>query len=232
LEAATFNGDEPTAAGSWPNMSNFGDSWATRLIVGRDVLQVSGSYAFVRSPENRNRQALDQRKAHASIKWDLARGEQRFSGLAEWAQSEEKSASVFRFSSWLAEGQLQLMPWAAALRLERTDRPEEDRTSDPFRTARPASDLTLSGITRWDVTTVTASRAFAVRRIRTTPFIETSLSRPHASATAAFQPRSFYGSDNLWMVSVGARVSFGASHEGMGYYGVRQSLMTTHNHHH
>ena len=124
------------------------------------------------------------------------------------------------------------MPWTFALRLERTDRPEEDRTLDPFRTARPASDLTISGITRWNVMTVTATRAFAVRGIRTSPFVETSFLRPHATATAAFQPRTFYGTDNLWMISVGARVSIGPSHDGMGYYGVRQPSMTTHNHHH
>jgi hypothetical protein len=186
----------------------------------------------VRSPEDRNRQALDQRKLHAFIKWKHDVAAHQVSGLAEWAQSTEKGASTVRFSSWLAEGEWQFLPWRAALRFERSERPEEDRTTDPFRTARPATDLTLAGITRWNVITVTASRAFAVRRIPTSPFVEASLSRPHASPSAAFQPQAFYGSEHLWMVSIGARVSVGAGHYGMGYYGVRQPAMTAHNHHH
>lgn len=234
LEAALFNGDEPTDPGSSPTLSNFGDSWATRLILERGGLHVSGSYAFVRSPENPDGQALDQRKHHASLHWSRALATGRLSALAEWARSVEKEAGApsFIFSSWLAESEWRSGRWSGALRLERTDRPEEDRTTDPFRTARPAVDHSLLGITRWNVVTLTAMRDLSLRRLRLAPFIEASLSHPQSTGPSAFQPRSFYGSDRLWMASLGARMAIGAGHQGMGYYGVRQQSPTTaHSHH-
>lgn len=233
LEAALFNGDEPTDPGSSPTLSNFGDSWATRLIVEHRGFHASGSYAFVRSPESPSGQALDQRKHHASIHWSRALATGRLSALAEWARSVEKDAGApgFTFSSWLAESEWRSGRWSGALRLERTDRPEEDRTTDPFRTARPAIDHSLLGITRWNVVTLTATRDVALRRLRLTPFIEASLSHPQSTGSSAFQPRSFYGSDRLWMASIGARLAVGAGHEGMGYYGVRrQSPTAGHSH--
>src|SRR5258705_9277083 len=54
LEGALFNGDEPVSPGSWPTLSRFGDSWAGRVtVLPRDGLELQGSYAFVKSPENR-----------------------------------------------------------------------------------------------------------------------------------------------------------------------------------
>lgn len=234
LEAALFNGDEPTEPSSSPTLSNFGDSWATRLIVEREGFHVSGSYAFIRSPENPDGQSLDQRKHHASVHWNRALATGRLSALAEWARSVEKDAGGpgFTFSSWLAESEWKSGRWSGALRLERTDRPEEDRTTDPFRTASPAVDHSLLGITRWNVVTLTATRDLSLRRLRLTPFTEVSLSHPNSSAGSVFQPESFYGSDRLWMVSLGTRLAVGAGHEGMGYYGVRrQSPATAHSHH-
>lgn len=234
LEAALFNGDEPVDPGSFPELSNFGDSWAVRLIVGDARLQASGSYAFVRSPESPSGQSLDQRKQHASVRWKRSSASRDMAALAEWARSVEVSrsgAEAFSFSTWLAELEWRSRRWAGALRLERTDRPEEERMPDPTRTARPAVDHSLLGITRWHVATLTARRELASRRLKIAAFAETSLSHPRPTAPSAFQPGSFYGSDRLWMATVGARMSIGAGHEGMGYYGVRRhSWSTPHEH--
>jgi hypothetical protein len=236
LEAALFNGDEPTDPGSAPELSNFGDSWAARLIVGNEAVQASGSYAFVRSPESAAGQALDQRKQHTSVRLSRSLAPNRLTFFAEWARSVESNPAGgggFTFSSWLAEGEWRSGRSSAAVRLERTERPEEDRLTDPFRTARPAVDHSLLGITRWNVVTLTASRDVSARRMRLAPFAEVALSHPQATTASAFQPRSFYGSDRLWMFTLGARLAVGAGHEGMGYYGVRrQPMMPDHHHQH
>lgn len=238
LEAAVFNGDEPIDPGSSPELSNFGDSWATRLILSGGAVQLSGSYAFVRSPENPNGQSLDQRKLHASLQWSRSVAAGRMSAMAEWARSTEENqpgGGGFTFSSLLTEGEWWSGRWGGALRLERTDRPEEERTADPFRTVRPAVDHSLLGITRWNVVTLTALRQVTARRARLVVFTEASLLHPQvtgANALSVFQPRSFYGSDRLWLVSAGARLAIGAVHQGMGYYGVRRGSQTTaHSHH-
>ena len=160
----------------------------------------------------------------------------RVAALVEWARAVEETPAgdpAFTFTSWLGEAEwtFPAQGWSAALRLERTERPEEERTQDPFRTVRPAIDHSLLGITRWTVVTVTVTRALTLHRVRVMPFAEASLSRPRPTTPAAFQPESFYGSDRLWMVSVGARLSFGPGHMGMGYYGVRREpAMTSHHH--
>jgi hypothetical protein len=239
IETAAFNGDEPTDPGSSPTLDNFGDSWATRLsVVGgpRGGLRISGSYAFVRSPESANGQGLDQRKHHASVQWAGTRAMHRMAAMVEWARAAEQTPAgdpAFTFTSWLGEAEWTSpnRTWSAALRLERTDRPEEERAENPFRSVRPAIDHSLIGITRWNVVTVTAALALTLHRVGVMPFAEASLSRPRPTAPAAFQPESFYGSDRLWMVSVGARLSVGPRHEGMGYYGVRREpAMTSHHH--
>jgi hypothetical protein len=237
LEAALFNGDEPIEPSSSPTLSNFGDSWATRLIIGGGRFQVSGGYAFVRSPESPDRQSLDQRKRHASVRWTRALAGRQLIAFGEWAQSVEVARSggtAFDFSSVLGEAEWRSARWSAAIRIERTERPEEARLSDTFRTARPAIDHSLLGITRWDVATATLSAARAARALRVSPFVEASLSRAAPTGPSVFQPRAFYGNDQLLMVSMGIKLAIGAGHEGMGYYGVRrrssQSPMTTHQH--
>jgi hypothetical protein len=236
LEAAVFNGDEPTEPASSPRLANFGDSWATRLILGHGAFQLSGSYAFLRSPENPDRQSLDQRKHHASARWSRSAGATRMAAMVEWAKSIEGNpggSGGFSFSSLLAEGEWWSGRWGGALRLERTERPEEERTlEDPFRTVRPAIDNSLLGITRWDVFTLTAFRQVTWPRVRMVVFSEASLSHPASTAPSAFQPLTHYGSDRLWLVSAGARLAIGAIHEGMGYYGVRRRSQTTNHRHH
>src|SRR5688572_33171247 len=53
-----------------------------------------------------------------------------------------------------------LRKWlAVAARLERTERPEEERLSEPFRTQRPSADFSVLGRTRWDMASVRLSRS-------------------------------------------------------------------------
>ena len=53
------------------------------------------------------------------------------------------------------------------------------------------------------------------------PFIEATYARPaQVEELAAFVPRDFYGSENLWLLSIGARVKVGSHANRMGRYGV------------
>ena len=53
------------------------------------------------------------------------------------------------------------------------------------------------------------------------PFVEATFARAESvEDLAAFVPRAFYGSDRLWLLSVGARVNLGRRHHQMGRYGV------------
>ncbi|HKE88785.1 MAG TPA: hypothetical protein VKB45_00525, partial [Gemmatimonadales bacterium] len=100
VEGALFNGDEPVSPGSWPALSRFGDSWATRLtLLPLAGLEAQVSYAFVHSPENRPGAGPDDAKLSASARWE--RG--RWYGLVEWAQTRT-AGGAFVFHSGLAEG--------------------------------------------------------------------------------------------------------------------------------
>src|SRR5207244_11489139 len=72
VEAALFNGDEPERPGQWPRLSGrFGDSWSGRAtLTFGPALELAGSYAKVKSPENRPGAATDQLKWHASARLD------------------------------------------------------------------------------------------------------------------------------------------------------------------
>ena len=225
VEAALFNGDEPTSPWEWPRVERFGDSWAARLT----VLPVAGvelqaSTANVTSPEHASGQGLDQRKWSAA-----ARLERQVAGrpaylLAEWARTDERQRGrrAFRFESLLAEGATSAGPLTVAARLERTDRPEEERLADPFRTPRPHADFNLLGVTRWTVATARVAFPLAgPAGSRLAPFVEVA----RAGATprvrgALFVPAEFYGEDRLWSLSAGVRLEVGARHGRMGRYGV------------
>src|SRR5690349_5320523 len=96
LEAAAFNGDEPLAPSTPPLARRFGDSWAMRgTLVGQSTLSVLGhaelsaSYANVKSPEFREGQGLDQRKAHIGLRLDGASGMFSRYALVEIARTSD-----------------------------------------------------------------------------------------------------------------------------------------------
>jgi hypothetical protein len=224
LEGAAFGGDEPTSPSSLPRASRFGDSWSVRATVlpGFGV-EGQASYASVDSPEQTAGFGLDQRKQSISARFVSGDGSRYL--LAEWARTVEhdqnRGADVFAFESALAEGSMLVGPVGLALRLEQTDRPEEERLPDAFRTVRPAVDLAISGITRWRTATAAVTLPTVIQgSVRGYPFVE--IERLSASARdprSIFTPQRFYGSEGPWMVTFGVRLRHGPLHARMGRYG-------------
>lgn len=226
LEVATFNGDEPTHPGDWPNGSRVGDSWSTRVTVGpvRGV-EVQGGHARVESPEDEKGRGLDQQKWSTSARWTTMFGATHGYAMVEWARSDlySRGRRAFRFSSTLAEGELRHRALSAALRLERTVRPEDERLNDPFRSPFPVAEVHILGATRWDVATGALRARVPWRRmpVRAEPFVEVAHLRPReVFRPTVFVPREFYGASRIWSVSAGVRIDAGTGPHRMGRYGV------------
>lgn len=220
LEAARFNGDEPDSPTDWPNAERLFDSWSARATARVwEGSEIQTSFARVLSPEVSLGGGLTQKKWSASGRYES----DLLYGLAEWARTEETESGrdAFSFTTMLAEGSVQRSGFVVALRAERTERPEEERLANPFRTARPASDLSILGRTQWTVFAANASRPFELPRgTHVSPFLE--VSRAHAKAIdgfSIFDPKGFYGSDVMWSVSAGLRFGVGMTHGRMGRYG-------------
>jgi hypothetical protein len=224
LEGASFNGDEPTSPSSLPGAKRFGDSWSVRATaLPHAGAELQASYARVASPEEPSGFGLDQRKRSVSARLVSSDGARYL--MSEWARTVERDHNsgidTFSYESALIEGASTAGPIGLALRLEQTDRPEEERLADPFRTPRPASDLSIGGITRWR--TITAALSFPSVTsgvLRGYPFVEAErLSARPRDPRSAFVPDRFYGGSASWMMSAGVRVRFGSPHARMGRYG-------------
>lgn len=219
LELSSFNGDEPESPSDWPNTSRFFDSWAGRATARiRDASEFQVSYANVISPEIAAGGGLKQKKWSASGRYQS----KLLYGLAEYehTQEVESGRDAFAFRSMLVEGSVTRNLFSVAARLEQTDRAEEERTANPFRTPRPASDLSILGRTRWTIATASAARTFTFRKAMLAPFIE--VGRSHVTGLDRFQvfdPKSFYGSNVTWSFSAGVRLGFGMMMNRMGRYG-------------
>ena len=222
LEGAVFNGDEPERWDQWPNWSRFGDSWSARALVRPLAdLELQASYAHVKSPENRAGAGPDQDKISASARVEGPLGPGRFYGLAEWAYNSE-AGGFFTFYSGLAEAQWSRGVHRIYLRLERTDRPEDERVfGNPFRTVRPLLESSIIGITRWFIVTGGYGRGLTPERlpVHVEGIGEVAYARV-ARETGLFDPTSFYGRNDLWMFSVALRITAGAPMHRMGRYGV------------
>ena len=223
LEGAIFNGDEPERWDQWPNWSRFGDSWSARVLVKPSAaLELQASLAHVRSPENRAGAGPAQDKVSVSARVERPLGAGRIYGLAEWAYNSE-AAGFFKFYSGLAETQWSGGIHRVYLRLERTDRPEDERVfGDPFRTVRPLVESSIIGITRWLVATGGYGRRLLAERlpVHVEGIAEVEYARV-SRLTGLFDPASFYGRTDLWMVSVALNITAGAPmHRMMGRYGV------------
>lgn len=224
LEGTLFNGDEPTRPEDWPRLGRFGDSWAVRVTgTPSPGVELQGSYASVTSPEHRPGAGPDATKWSASIA--LSRG--RLTGLAEWAQTTEAGQA---YQTVLLEGQVTLGPHRPYLRLERTDRPEEERLVDPFRTVRPHLDDHVLGVTRWTIATAGYGVRLPAAGLVLEPLIEVSVAHVRETTGALFDPWTFYGGDLLRSVTVGLRVHWGTAST-MGRYGVREPLPSQEHHH-
>ncbi|MDH3495883.1 MAG: hypothetical protein OER21_03910 [Gemmatimonadota bacterium] len=220
VEGSLFNGDEPDAPDAWPNATRFGDSWALRMTLQpARGLEMQGSRARVASPEHREGSGPTSWKWSASARY-LHRwsGGPELYGLAEWARTTE-AEGFFVFPSALIEAQLRAGPHRPYVRLEWTDRPEEERTLDPYRSVRPHLDDALLGITRWRIQTV--GYGFSVRVAGTTlePILEVARAAVGIVGGGVFTPADFYGGATLWSATAALRVRVGTPHR-MGRYGV------------
>lgn len=225
VEGATFDGDEPTTPSSLPRASRFGDSWAARatLVISRGV-ELQASHARVASPEELSGYGLDQRKHSLSARSISGDGTRYV--LVEWAKTTDRdpvrSRDVFDYASVLAEGAVQAGPMGIALRVEQSERPEEDRLAAAFRTPRPSTDLSTNGITRWRTVSLhVAAPASRRRTVDATPFVEVAaLSADPRHPQSVFTPDRVYGTSRFLMLTAGVRVRGGDAHARMGRYGV------------
>jgi hypothetical protein len=222
LEGGLFNGDEPERFSEWPKWSRFGDSWSARaLIHPAPTLELQASFAHVKSPEDRAGAGPLNQKVSVSARLERPLGPGTLYGLAEFTSNSESSGFIV-FHSELVEAEFRHGGHRHYFRVERADRPEDQRVfGDPYRSPRPPNDNSLIGITRW--VTTTAGSAFGLPRpvdaVRTELIVE--LAWAHVtSVQGVFDPATFYGRNDLWMVSVGIRVSAGMAMHRMGRYGV------------
>jgi hypothetical protein len=225
VEGSTFGGDEPEEPSSLPVARRFGDSWSARAtLLPRAGIELQGSYARVASPEQPTGFGLDQRKQSYSVR-TISEDGSRYA-LAEWSRTVERDhdrdAGVFGYESALVEGSVHAGAAKVALRLEQTERPEEERLDEPFRTPRPAGDLGIHGITRWRVATLqVAAPAVTAGWLSGFPFVEGAvLDAAPRNASALFTPERVYGTSRFWMLTAGVRLRAGTAHARMGRYGV------------
>ena len=223
LEGGLFNGDEPESPGDVPNRSRYWDSWSGRVtFIPFPQAEIQTSHARVRSPENATGGGADQRKQSASLRLEDA--QRSGYGLLEWARSTNYvgTSRGFAFTSLLAETFARFGVVSGALRFERTERPDEERLANEFRTPQPASDLSIAGRSRWTIITGRVAAAVpAPRLMLIEPFAEVAHIRfkPTLRPTV-FDPVQFYGADRIWSFSVGAKLALGMRHTRMGRYGV------------
>ncbi|MFL5483318.1 MAG: hypothetical protein ACJ8AK_14145 [Gemmatimonadaceae bacterium] len=221
LEASSFNGDEPTGPGDVPNQNRYWDSWSARVsYTPWTQAELQTSYARVKSPENPAGGGADQRKHSASIRLE----DNQHSGyaLVEWARTNDYAGSdqIFAFTSMLAETWAKYQRVNGAIRIERTERPDEQRLLNEFRSPVPPTDLSISGRSRWTILTARAAVELSTNRISYEPFAEVARARVAPTLQpAGFDPRTFYGSSTIWSLSAGMKIGFGMEHMRMGRYG-------------
>lgn len=227
LEGTLFNGDEPERPSQWPLLrlpdgrSRFGDSRALRLTWHpMQALEVQGSLASVKSPEHRLAAGGRADKWSTSVRWqDRPTWGDRYL-LAEWARTDELDG-FFRFESVLIEGAMRRGRWSAAYRFEATDRPEEERLQDPFRSLRPHLENSILGTGRWALHTLRIDRDLAEssRALRVSPFAEVTLGSVRKLDGGIFDPTSLYGGTSFRQLSIGVQMGWGMRHHRMGRYG-------------
>jgi hypothetical protein len=222
LDASSFNGDEPTSPGDTPNRDRYFDSWSARVTYTPwSQAELQTSYARVKSPENPSGGGADQRKHSASIRLE----DKQHSGYAlfEWARTGEYAGSTqtFAFTSLLAETWAKYDRVNGALRIERSERPDEQRLLNEFRSPVPPTDLSIAGRSRWTIVTARAAVSVGtIAAISIEPFGEVARARVSPTLRpAGFDPRAFYGSSTIWTLSAGLKISYGMQHMRMGRYG-------------
>lgn len=162
---------------------------------------------------------VDRRHPHAFVHEVMLTGRGAVGPLA-YSASAGRGFAPFGTDDPMRVGHL-----GVALRLEQSDRPEEDRLQDPYRTPRPATDLSINGITQWRAATLQLDPpAVTSRALSGFPFLEVArLSAAPRDARSLFTPDRLYGTARFWMLTAGVRLRAGATHARMGRYGVAAS---------
>jgi hypothetical protein len=222
VEAGLFNGDEPEGSGDAPNRKRLWDSWAARgTILPAAGTEVQASYAMVRSPEHPEGDGPDDRKWSASAR--VEDPATRRYALAEWARTDEYvgGARTFSFTSALLEAESAAGRVIVAGRLEVTERADEERLSNPFRTLIGGHDFSILGRSRWTIGTARIAAPIMFDSPNAiVPFIEVAYHAVRETLRpSGFIPEQFYGSDRIWVASIGAKLTFGERHARMGRYG-------------
>ena len=222
LEATIFNGDEPEKPDQWPLWDRIGDSHAWRLtLTPVGGLELQGSTALVHSPEHRPGAGLDVRKKSLSARWQKPVAGIPLYAMAEWAESSEADR-FFVFDSYLVELEASPGRHRAYYRAERTERPEEPRTTFRFRTVRPHLENSIIGITMWNLHTLGygARVGGLIGRLELEPFGEVTYATVSRVGQGLFRPGNHYGGDTFWSFTAGLRFDYGMRGHRMGRYGV------------
>jgi hypothetical protein len=181
------------------------------------------SFANVKSPEYREGYGLDQRKIHVGLRWSGQSGPVTRYAMLEAARTidVDRGRDLYTFDAVLGEAAICRGQVGIAARWERSDRPEEERLLDLFRVARPATDLSILGVTEWTTLSAAATLpALSIVWSRAAPFVEVAHITADRTSAAVFDPVRFYGSSFMWRFSAGVRVAAGHAHGRMGRYGV------------
>jgi len=138
--------------------------------------------------------------------------------LGELSRTSEANG-VFIFHSQLIEGAVSAGRSTPYARIERTERPEEERTLDPFRTVRPLLESGTIGTTRWTILTAGYGYDLGWRPgLRVAPFLEVSRAWIARVGAGLFDPAVFYGRTTSWTVSVGVAAAWHMAGHRMGRY--------------
>jgi hypothetical protein len=174
--------------------------------------------AEVESPELPLGGGPGQRKHSAAARYEQG----PLYGLAEWSRTavRDDGEELYTLSSMLLEATLDYRGWRPGVRLEHTERAEDERTADPFRTPWPHADTHVMGFTDWTIIGARLERALSLGRFTLAPFVEGSFTHVRGGEDDLFVPEEFFGSNEIWTLNLGARVSVGAHRARMGRYGV------------
>jgi hypothetical protein len=234
IEAGVFNGTEPVKPEDLGDVDKFGDSWSARAtLLPRAWLELQASFAKVKSPENEFGGGLDHRLWNTSARVAREAGGFAWYALVEVGETAEgrNGLYVYFFDTVLAETALRRGAWQMAARFERSQRPEEERELDLFRSVRPAPDNNILGISRFTSGTLQVAHQRGLGNFKIAPFVE--VVRSYAEAMEEFPvlaPRDLFGKSDLWSFSVGIRSMAGAWHTRMGRYGAARTTAVQHQH--
>ena len=207
------------------------------------ALEFQASRAYVESPDVVRGIATNHEQISVSTRFErqLADNVSTYA-LAEFARTDDTFLGErhFRYETVLVEGMLALGNWVAAARWEGTDRPEQSRLLDPFRTQIGHIHFQINGMTRWKTTTLqlrtpgfSSDLGSVQGGLSLVPFVEVAHAVPRAVIRpTVFVPAEFYGSGSLWTYSVGLRLHVGTMRPRMGRYGVAQQFHTAGPSHH